>query len=223
MTQWLVLPSPFLGTAAYAPLVAALGHEGDDSSVAMIPEPLSAGRLMDLWAETAAGLGDVVLVPHSNAGHLAPGVSASCGGLPIVFTDAALPASFGASALVPPGLLSMLADLVDADGLLPAWTRWWPREDVAPTLPGDWFDRIELVVPQVPFAYAEETITVPDDWERGRCGYLAFGAETYAEELARAGDLGWPMQVLADTRHLHCLTEPDETADAIRSVRALVG
>ena len=53
---------------------------------------------------------------------------------------------------------------------------------------------------------------MPDDWERGRCAYLAFGAETYAEELARAGELGWPVRILDGARHLHCVVDPDETA-----------
>lgn len=217
MTHWLVLPSPFLGSAAYAPLVDALAVGTDRASVARATEPLTAAGLVDSWAATAASLGDVVLVPHSNAGHLAPGVSETCGGLPVVFMDAALPASSGASPLVPPSLMSMLADLAE-DGQLPRWTRWWPREEVEDVLPGDWFARIDAVVPQVPLTYAEGSVVVPDDWERGRCAYLAFGADTYADELTRADEAGWPVRILDGARHLHCVVDPEVTSNAIRDV-----
>jgi hypothetical protein len=222
VTHWLVLPSPFLGSAAYAPLADALAVGTDRASVASASEPLTAAGLMDSWTATAASLGDVVLVPHSNAGHFAPGVSERRGGLPVVFMDAALPASSGRSPLVPPGLMSVLAELA-VDGQLPRWTRWWPRGDVEAVLPGDWFERIDAAVPQVPLAYAEDSVAVPERWERGRCAYLAFGADTYADELARADEAGWPVRILDGARHLHCVVDPDETAGAVRSVRALVG
>jgi len=218
----MVLPSPFLGPAAYAPLVSALAVGTDSASVATVPEPLTAVGLTESWAAVANSLEDVVLVPHSNAGHLAPGVSETCGRPPVVFMDAALPASSGRSPLVPPGLLSLLTELA-VDEQLPRWTRWWPREQVEHVLPGDWFDRIDAVVPRVPLAYAEDSVVVADDWERGRCAYLAFGAETYADELTRAEEAGWPVRILEGARHLHCVVDPDDTARAVRSLGALVG
>ena len=220
MTRWLVLPSPFLGPAAYAPLAAALRAGGDDASVATYAEPPVTAELVDAWSSAAEELDDVVLVPHSNAGHLAPLVSGRCGGLPIVFMDAALPASSGTSPLVPTQLRSHVVDLADSDGLLPAWTRWWPRDDLENVLPGAWFDRIDAIAPGVPLAYVDETVDVPDGWERGRRAYLAFG-ETYAEELTRVRELGWPHRVVP-ARHLHCVVDPDETTAELRSLRALL-
>ena len=217
MTHLLVLPSPFLGPAAYALLVDALRAGGHDASVATYAEPPAAAALVDAWSSAAAGLDEVVLVPHSNAGHLAPLVSDRCGGLPVVFMDAALPAPSGTSPLVPAGLRSHLADLADRDGMLPRWTRWWPRDDLEDVLPGDWFDRIDVLAPQVPLDYVDAAVDVPDGWEDGHCAYLAFGAETYAEELARVRQLGWPHQVVAG-RHLHCVVAPGETATELRAL-----
>lgn len=214
MTHWLVLPSPFLGSAAYAPLVDALQTGGDDAAVATYAEPPVADALVAAWSHAAGALEAVVLVPHSNAGYLAPLVSDRCGGLPIVFMDAALPVSAGPSALAPPELSARLAELVAGDGLLPRWTRWWTREDVAATLPDPWFDRVDAVVPEVPLAYVDGEVPVPDGWADGRCAYLAFGS-TYADELALAARHGWPHHRLEGAGHLHLLLEPDETAAAV--------
>ncbi len=85
-------------------------------------------------------------------------------------------------------------------------------------LPGHWFDRIDAIAPRVPLGYVDDAVVVPDDWERGRCTYLAFGAETYAEEVARARKAAWPLQVLGDARHLHCLIRPEETAAALSAL-----
>ncbi len=217
VTHWLVLPSPFLGSSAYAPLADALRRGGDDASVAASVGVPVARDLVEAWSATASTLREVALVPHSNAGHLAPLVSERCGGLPIVFVDAALPASSGTSPLVPPGLRCHLADLAGPDGRLPRWTRWWAREDLDDVLPGEWFDRIDAIAPQVPLAYADDSVDVPDGWEHGPCAYLAFGAETYAEELARVRRLGWPHRVAAG-RHLQCLVAPEETVASLRSL-----
>ena len=217
MTHWLVLPSPFLGPGAYAPLVDALRGVDEDASVATYAEPPVAAELVAAWSATAARVDDAVLVPHSNAGHLAPLVSDRCGGLPVVFMDAALPAPSGASPLVPAELRSQLAGLAD-DGMLPAWTRWWPRHDLVDVLPGDWFDRIDAIAPRVPLDYVDEAVEMPDGWEGGRCAYLAFG-EAYAEELARVRELGWPHRVVAG-RHLQCLLAPGETAAGLRGLLA---
>lgn len=222
-THWLVLPSPFLGAAAYAGLAAALTVSGDEATVATYGDPPVAARLVDAWVEQAARLDEVVLVPHSNAGLLAPLVSDRCGGLPIVFVDAALPAPSGPSSLVPAGLRSHLADLAGADGRLPPWTRWWPRHDLDEVLPGDWYDRIDAIAPRVPLAYADDVVYPPGGWEAGPCAYLAFGAETYADELLRVRRLGWPHR-FAPGRHLDCVVAPDDTAAAVRALtRELCG
>ena len=210
----LVLPSPFLGPAPYQPVVAALSSLGVAASVAPSPASPVAGDLVATWSALARELGEVVLVPHSNAGYLAPAVSAAAGGAPVVFVDAALPASAGRTRLAPPAFRSRLAALAGADGRLPRWTRWWPRSEVAATLPDPWFDRVDEVVPQVPLAYVDAEVSVPSDWQAGLRAYLAFGT-TYAEEWSVAERLGWPRRRLDGAGHLHLLVEPEETAAAV--------
>ena len=216
----LVLPSPFLGPAPYEPVAAALSSRGYDTSVAPSSGSPVAGELLDAWASLAAGLGDVVLVPHSNAGYLAPAVSAAADA-PVVFVDAALPTTPGVTRLAPPAFRAHLATLAGADGLLPRWTRWWPREDVADVVPDAWFDRVDAVLPQVPLTYVDSEVPVPTGWEGARCAYLAFGS-TYADELELAVRHGWPHRRLEAAGHLHLLVDPDQTAAAIADLVDLV-
>ena len=168
MTHWLVLPSPFLGSPAYRPFVDALRRAGHEASVATYAEPPVAATLVEAWSATASNLADVVLVPHSNAGCLAPAVAAAAGGAPIVFVDAALPATEGSTRLARPDFRDHLASLAGPDGRLPRWTRWWSRGDIAATLPDPWFDRLDAVVPEVPLSYVDGEVPVPDGWVDGR-------------------------------------------------------
>ena len=213
----LVLPSPFLGPAPYERLVAALSRQGYAASVAPSPDPAVAAVLLADWSRLAGGLDDVVLVPHSNAGYLAPAVAAAAGDAAVVFVDAALPTAEGSTRLAPPAFRDELARLAGPDGRLSRWTRWWPRADVAGTLPDPWFDRVDAVVPEVPLAYLDAEVPVPTGWASGRRGYLAFGS-TYADELAVAVRHGWPHRRLDAAGHLHLLVEPDETAAAVTAL-----
>lgn len=215
MATLLILPSPFLGWRPYEPLVAALRQLGVPADVATYDEPPVATALVARWREQASACDDVVLVPHSNAGLLAPSVAE---GRPILFVDAALPAAAGSTPLAPAGFLAWLEELGDQDGLLPPWTQWWSHEELAGLLPPTDLDALGAVVPRVPLSYVESSIGVPAGWETCECGYLAFGSETYAAELERARFAGWPVRVLAGARHLHCLVAPEETAAALFGV-----
>ncbi len=217
----LLLPSPLLGAGVYEPVRAALARAGLSASVA--PAEPDALRLIASWTELAAAYDEVVLVPHSNAGYLAPAVSAAVGGAPIVFVDAALPGAEPVTRLAPEAFRSFLAGLADEDGLLPPWTRWWPREECRQVLPGRLFGEVDRAVPRVPLAYVDAEVAVPPGWEVGRRGYLAFGA-TYDEEWHLAGRLGWPRRRLADAGHLHLLVAPDEVAGVVSDlVGRLIG
>ncbi len=217
MRALLLLPSPFLGPEPYEPLAAALTSRGYDASVAPSPGTPVAEELVAQWSALAGGTGDVVLLAHSNAGYLAPAVSAAAGGVPVVFVDAALPATEGSTRLAPPAFRSQLSALADDDGLLPRWTRWWPRAEASATLPDPWFDRLDPLLPRVPLAYVDSEVPVPPGWSRGPHAYLAFGS-TYAEELALARRQGWPHRRLAGAGHLHLLVEPEDTAAAIAAL-----
>jgi hypothetical protein len=204
----LVLPSPFLPAVAYEPWVASLRGRGLDVVLAPVPSPPGAAELVELWTGLADA--DTVLLPHSNAGYLAPGVSDASDGAPIVFVDAALPTPGPVTRLAPARFREFLGGLADEHGRLPPWTRWWPRADYDAVLPGDWFERIDAAAPRVPLSYVDAEVAIRAGWEQGSRAFLAFG-DTYAEEWERAEAAGWPTRRL-DGSHLHWLVEPAVTA-----------
>ncbi len=213
-----MLPSPFLPDVAYEPLVASLRRAGLDAVLAPVAGPPVADDLVSAWTALAAA--DTLLVPHSNAGYLAPAVSDGARGAPVVFVDAALPSPGPVTRLAPPAFRDHLAELAGSDGRLPPWTRWWPPTDYADVLPGDWYERVDREAPQVPLAYVDSEIAVPPDWELGARAYLALGP-SYGEEWDRAGAAGWPRRRI-DGDHLHWLADPDAVADAVTALSSLL-
>lgn len=213
-----LLPSPLLGVAALEPLAAALRDAGSEVVLADLPRQVTdPDSVLEAFVVQLAGRGDLTLVPHSNAGLFAPAVADRVAATATVFMDAALPAGGPTTALAPPGLRDLLGRLVDADGMLPPWTRWWGDEATALFPSEQWRRRVEQGQPRLPLSYFDATLPVPAGWERRACGYLAFG-RTYAEEVARAGELGWPVRVL-EGLHLHMLLDPAGVARNLLDLR----
>lgn len=207
----LVLPSPLLGPACYEPFADSLRRRGHTAGVADCPAPIRPDRLTAEWSRASERTD--VLVAHSNAGYLAPGVSAAAGGVPVLFMDAALPPEEGYFRLAPAELLDVLESLADADGRLPPWTRWWSADQMSQLLPGEWYPRVDSAAPRLDLAYFETGMAAPRGWTSGPFGYLAFGA-TYAEEVAFAHQVGWPALELHG-HHLWHLARPDEVTEAV--------
>ena len=199
MVDLLLLPSPLLGPAAWAPVAELLGAQ-----VATVDEAV----------DVASGLSDVVLVPHSNAGLWTPSVAAAVDARAVVYVDAALPGDERDVPLAPPRLLDFLSGLADDDGLLPPWTHWWDAAEVDALFP-DASTRARVVAeqPRLPLSYFTSRVEVPAGWAGRPSAYLAFG-ETYAEEIAAARAHGWPVTVLPGG-HLHQLVDPAGVAAAV--------
>jgi hypothetical protein len=125
----------------------------------------------------------------------------------------------GEAPLAPPGFLGFLDGLADAEGMLPPWTRWWPKADVDVLFP----DRatrllVEQEQQRLPLAYFHDTIAVPAGWTDAPNAYLAFG-DTYADERRLAGEWGWPVTTLTG-EHLHQLVSPTDVAAALTTLLA---
>lgn len=213
----LLLPSPLLPGSVHDGLRDALGRHRLEASVA--PARLDRGEgavdLVTRWLHLV-GPG-TVLVAHSNAGYLAPLVRAAGDAPPpVVFMDAALPPADGSCALAAAPFRAWLATLADAEGLLPPWTRWWPRTDLEEALPADRLDAVDSVCPRLPLAYFDTEVTPPPGWVDGPNAYLAFG-DTYGDERAFAERHGWPVADLEGS-HLCFVTEPDDVASTIASL-----
>lgn len=209
-----LLPSPLLGSAAWEPVAQALRADGRSALVVELPSRIT--RPADVLAAFTSALQDeaLILVPHSNAGLFAPAVADAVDALGTVFVDAALPPATGATPLAPPRLRERLNELVDEEGSLPPWTRWWAEDDMGGLFPSTaWRRRVESTQPRLPLSYFESTMSVPDGWTSRPSAYLAFG-DTYAEESAQARRHGWPSDVI-EGRHLHMLHDPETVATCI--------
>lgn len=214
----LVLPSVFVGDGAYAVLVDAFRSAGLRAEVATAPPAVRCGsEVLSAFAEVLARARPDLVVAHSNAGLVAPAVA---DGTPVVFVDAALPPARGPCPMAPAPMLARLTALADDEGMLPPWTQWWDESDVAPLFPdAPTRHALEAGQPRLPLDYVRSEVEAPSGWESGRHAYLAFG-RTYAAELARARDLGWPTAVMEGARHLHHLHAP---RSVVREVLALAG
>ncbi len=216
---FVLLPSPLLGAAAWAPAAEELRALGREVLVAGVP--MAPDGPADILAGFLSGLPvdrPLVLVPHSNAGLYVPALIGARNVAAVVFVDAALPDDAEATAMAPPALRALIADLAGPDGRLPPWTRWWQDTDVSELFPSaEARAAVEEGQPTLPLAYFDASLPVPAHWDRTPCAYLAFG-DTYAPELAVAEARGWPTAVL-EGGHLKQLWDPAGVASAILGLR----
>jgi hypothetical protein len=220
MTSLLLLPSPLVGTATWAPVAATLRGAGHDVVVAHPDSPLRPAAALERYV-AAAPDGPVVLVPHSNAGLYVPALAERLDVAATVFVDAALAGAGPDTAMAPQAMLEMLRGLTDPDGMLPPWSRWWPADSLEGLFPDDATrTAVEQQQPRLPLSYFTARLPVPAGWADRPAAYLAFG-DTYADEVAFARQRGWPVQVLPG-RHLHLLHDPDAVATAILDVLVAV-
>lgn len=224
MTPPLVLVhSPSLGPGSWEPLAVELRRRG---RAVVVPSLLGvADGPPPAWPRVVEAVASAVppepavLVVHSNAGLFVPVVARELQGrlAALVFVDAGLPAPDGETPVAPPDFLDFLRGLADDTGTLPPWTRWWPAEDVAELFGDDETRRrVQAEEPRLPLSYYEQAIPAPPDWQDVPAGYVAFG-DVYADETARARQLGWPVRVLPGL-HLHQLVDPPAVADAVLSI-----
>ena len=210
-----VLPSPLLGPATYAPLAAALTAGAMATTVAELPDrDFSPSEVLSCFRSQVADQGATVVVAHSNAGYYAPAAALDLG-VPTIFMDAALPAvGESETRLAPPAFAEFIGSLALCNGLLPPWPLWWDRADVAALFPDDdWIDLVIREAPRLSPAYFTTPLQVPRGWEVRPAAYLAFG-DTYAAELAFARSAGWVVRQEAG-HHLTHLAEPDRVADVV--------
>ena len=217
MTHLVLLSSPLLGPSAWHPVAGILRSRGWRVTVPELPKQVSSPE--DVLTAFLSALPDeagLVLVPHSNAGLYVAAIAAQRDVAATVFVDATLPDA--GSAMTPPELLEHLQTLVDAHGLLPPWTRWWPDDEVS-ALFSDPETRLQVEAeePRLPLAYFRAD-PPPSQEPIGRAGYLAFG-DGYAGERDAAAARGWPVRTLAG-RHLHMLVDPGHVAGAVQELLA---
>jgi hypothetical protein len=215
MTHLVLLPSPLLGPASWAPVADELSRRGHRVAVPRLGARVATPA--DVLAGYLAGAPDepgLVLVPHSNAGLYAAALAGERDVSAVVFVDALLPSDEATTPTAAGGFRDALGRLAGTDGVLPSWTSWWPEADTAGLFP-DAATRtaVEREQPRLPLAYFDEQVPTPPGWRSVPSAYLAFG-DAYAPERATAAARGWPTETLPG-RHLHQLVDPVGVADAV--------
>ncbi|SHG09730.1 alpha/beta hydrolase family protein [Streptoalloteichus hindustanus] len=220
--------SPFLGPSSLRPLAAAVLRRGRPALVpdlrpALAPPPAGAAdgaihrRLAEVFAEVVgsnAAQGPLVLVGHSGAGPLLPGLADALDRqvLALVLLDSTLPTPGRSFHEAAPELDAFLRRFV-VDDRLPPWSDWF-QPDPLPELVDDpaLRERIAREQVRVPAAFLDEPR--PDVSWPGRVGYLLLSRTPYGQEAEAARRWGWPVRH-APAHHLAPATEPNPVADAL--------
>jgi hypothetical protein len=224
MPTVVLVHSPLVGPATWGATADRLRSRGYRVSVPSLAiasgPPFYRG-----YAEAAAHQVDrdeaVVLVGHSAAGALLPGIADALHGRAgaAVFVDAMLPHP-GLSWLdtAPESLRMQLMGLA-RDGVLPPWNTWFPPGTLEALLPDTALrERFVAEVPRMPVAYFEEKAPAAAGWESVRCAYIRL-SEAYDGVAAEAERRGWWVH-RENADHLAMLTRPDTVA---ASIAAAVG
>ena len=223
MTHLALLPSPLLGPAVWSRVAVLLRERGLRVTEVGLPERVtSVDDVLAGFAAALPGSEPVVLVPHSNAGLYVAALASQRPVTAVVFADALVPAAAPATPTTSPGMRAMLRELVDEEGLLPPWTRWWPEADTDALFPDEETRRsVERAQPRLPYSYFEDAVPSPPGWADLPAAYLAYG-DTYREERAEARRRGWPVTTLAG-EHLHALVDPTGVTEALWGLLARLG
>jgi hypothetical protein len=154
-----------------------------------------------------------VLVGHSGAGVLVPMIAEPGPvSMRIVFVDAGVPPCHGA---VTPGgdFLDQLRALA-VNNIVPRWSRWWPDGTMEVLVDDD--DRrrhVEDELPEVPLAFFETSVALPDSWCNRPAAFLLL-SETYRSDAAAAMSRGWPAAERFGM-HLDVVSKPTVIAESL--------
>ena len=219
-----LVPSPLVGPATWAPVAAALRERGYAAIVPPLadqdddPRPTWQQHAESV-AQAVAGVdtqAPLILAGHSGAGPLLPAIRRQLDH-PVVaylFVDAGIPRD-GASRLdlmaaEAPEWAAAFRQELAAGGRFPAWT----DEDLREVVP-DAQQRAALLAelrPR-PLAFFTEPIPVFPGWPDAPCAYLQFSA-AYDVPAAQAQQRGWAYRRL-DAGHFHLLVDPAGVAQVM--------
>lgn len=231
MATWLLIHSPLVGAASWAPVADQLRERGHD---VVVPDLTPALTISGDHASRQAGLvaasvdsGPAVLVAHSGAGPLLPLIAHRLAQQRIsvaasVFVDAGLPHP-GQSRLdmLPAPAAEQLQEMT-VNGWLPPWTSWWPRGQLHAMLPDEQLrDLLVHTSPRLPASLFDQALPTVSNDLLGRCCYVRL-SNAYEGLAARAERSGWPVDRL-DAHHLAILTAPRGVTDSMQTLTAPTG
>jgi pimeloyl-ACP methyl ester carboxylesterase len=234
-----MLPAGFLGTMSLhfilvaGPLVRASSWEPTAECLraagchVRVPDVLAHHRPPPSWRawtsqllEHVTGGHEPIVVGHSSASVLAADLATRLPARGIIIVDGEVPPSQGAAFPVRPALRDFIKGLVEPDGMLPIWSRWFARDMQRMCLVGvdilardaAAFARFESGLPRMYIGWFDDAIELAN-WDYIPAGFIQTSA-IYDHAAIAAQQRGWPVTNLRGT-HLHPTLHPAETANAI--------
>jgi hypothetical protein len=219
--------SPLVGPVTWQAAAEVLRDEGEVVVVPDLTASIGAGAPVLPAVQQAAAdavaaassAGPAVLVGHSGAGPLLPGIAdrttAPVGAL--LYVDSLLPRS-GVSWFdrAPAELADHVRELA-RNGQLPPWHEWFEPGAIEQLLPERRMrERFVAELPRLPIRYLDEP-TSQAEWD-GPSGYLLL-SEVYEDDAAQARRRGWRV-LERRSHHLSMLTDPGTAAAAILELTA---
>lgn len=220
----ILVPGPLVRASSWEPTARCLRASG---CRVQVPDVLTRRQEPPPWSEWTSHLlelatsGDeAILVGHSSASALVADLATKLPTGGIIVVDGDVPPSQGAARPVRPALLDLIRGLVQPDGMLPIWSRWFAHDARRHSLVGldvlardaPAFARFESELPRMHIDWFDDTIAL-DNWDHIPAGLIQTSA-IYDHAAAEAERRGWPSMNLHGT-HLHPMLEPAETSSAI--------
>jgi len=218
--------SPLLAPVTWLGVASELRREGwtavvPDLRTALAGDPPYYPSLFEAARRAAVGSASpVVVVGHSAAGPLLPGVIAALDTpvSTVVFVDARLPH---------PGLSwleTLPAERAEAlraqaqEGFLPRWDTWFPPEAVAGLLPDSAVRQaFQAELPEVPWGLLTETLPpLPPSWNGMDHVYVQLSDAYRAESDHAAGDRY--RVIRHDGDHLSPMTRPAKLSELLQQI-----
>ncbi|MPZ61504.1 MAG: alpha/beta fold hydrolase [Propionibacteriales bacterium] len=218
-----LIHSPLVGPLTWRAVARSLEAEGRTAVVPDLTAAVANGPPYEpaLRAAVAAAVEHaapgkpLVLVGHSAAGPLLPGIADRIGATVrgVVYVDSVLPHPGESWFDRAPDELAAHVRALAEDGVLPPWHEWFEPGAVDELLRDPELRR-EFVaeVPRLPLTYFEERRS-GSGWV-GPSAYLLL-SDVYRDEAARAGALGMPVLERLG-HHLAMLTEPEVVGAALQ-------
>ncbi|MEM8697383.1 MAG: alpha/beta fold hydrolase [Pseudomonadota bacterium] len=225
MRDIVLVHSPLVGPTSLAPTADALERGGLRCH---LPVAYVAGGEPPSWRDWSERLIGALppvdaplIVGHSMGGLLAARLAGDLGAAGMICLDAAIPPETGETPTVEPAFRAFLDTLPLRDGRLPRWADWWDLdvfENIG--IPADARAAAVRDMPRLPLRWFDDAFAMPD-WSAARRGFVRTSL-TFVEEARKAEAMGWPVVRLKGI-HLHPMTAPAETAEAILACSAAMG
>ena len=210
MSSFVLVHSPLVGPSTWTWVADELRRQGHDVAVPSLVQAATSGSWEACVGAVVAAAPPVpvVVVGHSGAGPLLPLIGDQLNPPPsgLVFVDATLPPTSGATSLVSEQFLEALTALAQG-GVLPPWSDWFEPDTMEKLIPhAGRRDTVVAELPRLPVSYFRARFPVPEGWASTSCTYILL-SDAYRHAAKEAAARGWPVIELVGS-HLDVVTEP---------------